>query len=96
MHNNNIIIIIPLGVACHVNFWTPLSQPLGTRSNCCRSRMLRGHIPMYNLLPVYIPCFLQALYLVHFISTIPNKDQQKEHLFSCPVVFDFMSSVAAV
>ena len=64
-------------------------QPLGTRSNCCRSRKsIRGHIPMYNLLPVYILYFLQALSLVHFISTIPNNNQQKEQLFCCLLVLD--------
>ena len=57
-------------------------QPLGQRSNHCRSRKsVRGHISMYNLHPVYIPYFLQVLSLLYFTSTTPNKDQQKEHLF---------------
>ena len=55
---------------------SPFIQPLGTRSayNTRSRKSIRGHIPMHNLLPVYIPCFLQALSLVHFISKIPIKE----------------------
>ena len=62
-------------------------QPLGQRSNCCRSRKsIRGRISMYNLHPVYIQYFLLVLSQLCFTSTARNKDQQKEQLFCSPVV----------
>ena len=68
---------------------TSYIQPLGTRSAYNTiiedpRKSIRGHIPMYNLLPVYIPCFLQALSLTHFISKISIKDQL---FFYCPAWF---------
>ena len=77
------------GVAVAVKAMSGTFQPLGQRSNCCRSRKsIRGHIPMYNFLPVYILYFLQALTMEHFTSTTPNKDQKVEQLFCCPSVPD--------
>ena len=65
------------------------SQPLGQRSNHCRSRKsVRGHFSLHDLHPVYIPYFLQVLSLPYFTSTTPNKDQQKEQLFYYPFVLD--------
>ena len=64
-----------------------LCQPLGQRSNCCRSRKsIRGHYSMFNLFPVYNPFLLQVLPQLYFTSTTPNKDQQKEQLFCSPIV----------
>ena len=71
-----------------------IKQPLGMRSayNTIMedpgSPYVAMHITMYNLLPVYIPCFLPALSLTHFISKIPIKDQQKDLLFYCPAILD--------
>ena len=62
-------------------------QPLGQRSNCCRSRKsIRGHEPMFNLFPVYNSFLLQALSQLYFTSTTPNIDLQKEQPFLSPVV----------
>ena len=66
-------------------------QPLGQRSNHCRSRKsVCGHISVYNIHPVYIPYFLQVLSQLYFTSMTPNKDQVKEQLFYCPFVFDLL------
>ena len=57
--------------------------------NHCRSRKsIRGHIPVYDFLPVYILYILQALSMEHFTSTTPNKDQKVEQVFCCPSVPD--------
>ena len=69
-------------------------QPLGTQSmyNTIIEDPGRPYVATFQCIiyfdPVYIPCFLQALSMVHFISTIPNKVQQEEQLFCFPVVFD--------
>ena len=61
--------------------------PVRAQYNHCRSRKsIRGHIPMHDLLPVYIPFLLQVISLLYFTSTTPTKDQTVEQLFLCPLV----------
>ena len=66
---------------------TDVLQPLGQRSNCCRSRKsIREHVSMFNLFPVYNQFLLQVLSQLYFTSTTQNKDLQKEQPFLSPVV----------
>ena len=99
-HNSS---LIPLVHTClllsrdHQIWWTVWF--ISAVRHAVHVQYIRGHIPMYNLLPVYIPCFLQALTLAHFISTIPNKVQQKQTslLLSSSINSNTsMSSVAAM